>query len=144
MERSDAAHDAPRFGRGLSAHGSALLCLSDPRAELATMLILQELGLSVDLAADVESAIRWVRQARYQLLVVGGTRAPLDAPLGVPLGVIALCLRHAAPDARIVVLADEWEPPDGLAPLDIALLGIEVLRPPLDVNALMRGLWPAA
>lgn len=129
MERSDAAHDAPRSGRGLSARGSALVCLTDPRAELATMLILQELGLSVDLATDPESAIGWARQARYELIIVGGA--------AVPLRTVALRLRHAAPDSRIVVLADDREPPDGLAPLDI-----EVLQPPLDVNALMRGFAP--
>lgn len=131
MDRFEFAHNAPRPGRGLSSHGSALLCLSDPRAELATMLILQELGLSVDLAADAESAIRWVRQARYELLVVGGA--------GIPLRAVALRLRHASPEARIVLLADDRDAPDGLAPL-----GIDVLRPPLDVNALMRGLGAAA
>jgi hypothetical protein len=139
VDHPDDPYDAPRRAphharppvRGLSAHGSALVCLGDPRAELATMLILQELGLSVDLAADPESAIRWVRQARYELLVVGGA--------DVPLRTVALRMRHASPEARIVLLADDREPPDGLAPL-----GIEVLRPPLDVNALMRGLGAAA
>ena len=65
------------------------------------------------------------------MLVVGGTRAPL--------GAVALRLRHAAPGTRIVVLADDEAPPHRFAALNI-----EVLRPPLDVNALMRGLWPAA
>ena len=134
MERSDAAHDAPRFPRGLSAHGSALLCLTDPRAELATMLILQELGLGVDLITEVESAIRWAGRARYPLLVVGSACASIAEPLDV----VAQRLRRAAPSARIVVLADDREHADGLAALDV-----EVLRPPLDVNALMRGLWPA-
>jgi hypothetical protein len=131
VDRYDARHNAPRSGRGLSTRGSALVCLSDPRAELATMLIIQEMGMSVDLAADAESAIGWVRQARYELLVVGGA--------DLPLRTVALRLRHASPDARIVVLADDRDPPDGLAPL-----GIEVLRPPMDVNALMSGLWPSA
>ena len=131
MDRYDAAHNAPRSGRGLSTCGSALVCLSDPRAELATMLILQELGLGVDLATDPESAIRWVRQARYELLVIGGA--------DVPLRTVALRLRHASSDARIVVIGDERDPLEGLATLDI-----EVLQPPVDVNALMRGLWPAA
>ena len=139
MDHPDDPYDSPRPAphhargpvRGLSARGSALLCLGDPRAELATMLILQELGLSVDLAADPESAIRWVRQARYEMLVVGGAE--------IPLRTVALRLRHASPEARIVVLADDREAPDGLAPL-----GIEVLHPPLDVNALMLGLAPAA
>ena len=145
MERSDAAHDAPGSRRGLSAHGSALVCLADARAELATVLILQELGLNVDVATDEESAIGWVRQARYGLLVIGGTRTPI--------GGVARRLRLAAPDARIVVLADDLlfdnplhddsEPPPGLVPLDIPL-DVEVLWPPLDVNTLMRGLARAA
>ena len=129
MERSDAAHDAPRSRRGLSARGSALVCLADARVELATMLILQELGLSVDIMADPKSAIRWAKQARYELIVAGG------AP--IPLATLALTLRRAAPEPRIVLLADEWSPAD-----DLDTLRVEVLRPPLDVNALMRGLAP--
>jgi len=113
----------------MSAQGSALVCLSDTRAELATVLILQELGMSVDLASDVESAINWVTRARYHLLVLGGT--------GIPAAQAALRLRRAAPAARIVVLTDDWEPPEGLTPADV-----EVLRPPVDVNAMMRSLWP--
>ena len=94
------------------------------------MLILQELGLTVDLAADVESAVDWVGQARYDLIVVAGA---------IPhLATVALRLRHAAPRARIVLLADTEQPPDGLEHLRV-----EVLRPPLDVNALMEHLGQA-
>ena len=131
MDRSDAAHDARRSGRGLSARGSALVCLDDPHAELAAVLILQELDLSVDLATDPDSTIRWARQARYEVIVVGGR--------DIPLRTVGLRLRHAAPDARLVLLAEGQEAPDGLAPL-----GIQVLVPPVDVNALMRSLWPAS
>ena len=94
------------------------------------MLVLQELGLSVDLAADAESAIAWVAQARYALVVIGGCRHAAQ---------VALRLRHAAPDARIVVLADADDPVD-----DLDHLEVRVLRPPLDVNALMEGLRTAA
>lgn len=130
MERLDAPHGAPRWNRGLTSHGCALLCIREQRAELATMLILQELGLTVDLAADVESAVDWVGQARYDLIVVAGA---------IPhLATVALRLRHAAPRARIVLLADTEQPPDGLEHLRV-----EVLRPPLDVNALMEHLGQA-
>jgi len=130
VDRRDAAHDARRSVRGLSDRGAALVCLGDPRVELATMLILQELGLSVDLVADPQAAMRWAKQARYQLIVAGGSP--------VPLPTLATYLRRAAPDTRIVLLADDWSPTDDLGPLEV-----EVLGPPVDVNALMRGLWPA-
>lgn len=93
------------------------------------MLILQELGLSVDLMADPQSAIRWAKQARYEIIVAGGTP--------IPLATLALTLRRAAPEPRIVLLADEWSPAD-----DLDALRVQVLRPPLDVNALMEGLAP--
>ncbi len=93
------------------------------------MLILQELGLSVDLMADPQSAIRWAKQARYEIIVAGGTP--------VPLATLARTLRDAAPEPRIVLLAEEWGRDD-----DLDALGVQVLRPPLDVNALMRGLAP--
>jgi hypothetical protein len=131
LDRFDRAHDAPRSGRGLTARGCAVLCLAEPHAELATMLILQELGLSVDLAVDPESAVRWVQRARYELIVVGG------APM-VP-GSVVLRLRHAAPDARIVILAE-----DAVSAEDLAPFGVQVLGPPLDVNSLMQWLWPAS
>ncbi len=94
------------------------------------MLILQELGLSVDLMADPQSAIRWAKQARYEIIVAGGTP--------VPLATLARTLRDAAPEPRIVLLAEEWGRDD-----DLDALGVQVLRPPLDVNALMRGLAPS-
>lgn len=61
MDRFDQPHDAPRSLRGLTDRGCALICLADPRAELATLLILQELGLTVDVVADPADAIRWAR-----------------------------------------------------------------------------------
>lgn len=131
MERPDAAHDAPRSPRGLSAQGSALVCAGDRRVGLAAMLILQELGLNVDLVPDPRAAMRWAERARYELIVAGGSP--------VPLPTLATHLRRAAPDARIVLLADDWSPAE-----DLGAIGVEVLGPPVDVNAMMRGLWPIA
>ncbi|MEI6137183.1 MAG: hypothetical protein WCQ48_07195 [Chloroflexota bacterium] len=98
MDRTDAAHNAPQSRRGLSARGAALVCLDDPRTEYATMLILQELGLSVDLAADPGSALRWARHARYEVLLVGGREARAQS--------LALSLRGASPDSQVVLLDD--------------------------------------
>jgi len=96
------------------------------------MLILQELGLSVDLVADPQAAFRWAQQATYQVIVAGG------AP--IPLPTLARYLRRAArTDTRIVLFADDWSPTE-----DLTALGVEVLRHPVDVNALMHGLWPEA
>ena len=136
MDDSKDARFTPDFGwdefaGGLAGGGSALVCIDDARVELATMLVLQELDVSVDLAGDLETALRWVRQARYDLIVSGGG--------GVAVAPLALRLRHAAPHSRVIVLADERQPADGLAELRV-----EVMRPPLDVNALMRVLRPAA
>ena len=101
-----------------------MICLSDPRAELATLLILQELGMTVDVVADPADAIRWAQRARYELIIAGGTPIPVET--------LATYLRRAAPSARIVLLADDWSPSDGDVP------GVEVLHPPLHVNVLMR------
>ncbi len=131
-------YDAPGFDApgwdnasgGMASSGSALICIRDQRIELATMLVLQELDVSVDIAGDLETAVGWMQQARYDVVVCGGgTAAPS----------LALRLRYAAPRARIVLLADRDSPPD-----ELAELGVEVIRPPLDVNALMAGLRPAA
>ncbi len=125
MTRSNVPHDAPWPRPGLSARGSALVCVNEPRAALATVLILQELGIAVDLVEDASAALRWVERARYDVLVVAGDDAPA----------LAEALRAAAPRARILLLRDE-PPPD----LDSALR-IEVIGPPADVNGVMRALW---
>jgi len=128
--RSNPAHDAPWSHRGLSARGSALVQLGDPRDAEAARLILQELGLNVDLAADGDAAVHWARHGRYEVIALGG---PID---------LAVRIRAATGDPRVIMLLDGAEPvppPDALAALDIEALG-----PPAEVNALMRALWPAA
>ena len=131
MDTKD-TRDALNFGwdeftGGLASGGAALVYVADRRVELATMLVLQELDVSVDLAGDLDTVLRWARQARYDLIVGGGG--------GVAVAPLALRLRHAAPRSRIIVLANESQPAEGLAEVDV-----EVMHPPLDVNALMRGL----
>ena len=112
--------------------GSALVCVTDPRVELAVMLVLQELDYSVDLVSDVDIAIRWVRQARYDLVLFAGNPEVAVVPM-------ATLLRHASPRTRLILLAGDEELADTLAGLDV-----EVLRAPMDVNGLMRDLGRAA
>lgn len=126
------AHDAPHSRRGLASGGTALLCVANRRAALAAMLVLQEIDLGVDVAPDLDTALRWARQARYDLIVAGGN--------GIAAA-LAARLRHAAPHGRLVILAGEadvWEPLDAFARLDV-----ELLPPPQDVNLLMRCLLGA-
>ena len=118
-------------GGGLAGGGSALVCVADPRVELAIMLVLQELDVSVDVVSDADTAIRWVRQARYDLVVAGGS--------GVAVAPLAVLLRHAGPLTRIILLTDDEDAAVGLDGLNV-----EVIVAPLDVNALMQGLSRAA
>src|SRR5262245_21501851 len=46
--------------------GSALVLVEDQRSALAAVLILQEMGYSVDIAVQPEAALEWIRLARYQ------------------------------------------------------------------------------
>lgn len=110
-----------------SAHTSArsgLVIMSDPRPAVATTLILQEMGLTVDLGAEPDYALRWLRQARYDVVVVGGP--------GVGVLSFATRLRDAAPRSRILVV-----PEPGMRPEDAARIHVEVLTPPVDVNQLV-------
>jgi hypothetical protein len=47
------AEPVPRFGM----HGSALVVLEDERAALAALLVLQEIGLAVDIAVDRDRSV---------------------------------------------------------------------------------------
>jgi hypothetical protein len=111
---------ASRIAHGpLAPHGSALVLLGDDRAALKTVLLLQEFGITVDLAEDEAAALGWARRADYQLIVCGGA-AKHD--------LLAIRLHRAAPRARVVYLSRET------APRSFEVVGIETFRLPLDVN----------
>ena len=120
----------PAFG----TRGSALVLVADHRAALATVLVLQEMGLSVDIAGDADAALAWVRMANYNVVVFGGDEVAgprtAEAQGGPKTWVdVARRMRAAAPHAQIMMLSDRPSP-------DVAALGIEVLSPPINVNHL--------
>jgi DNA-binding response OmpR family regulator len=102
--------------------------VDDDRAALATVLVLQEMGLSVDVAGDPDAALSWARMASYEVVVCGGSR-------GVAWDEIARRLHSSVPKARIIVLTGHSNP---LTELTDA--GIDVLRPPINVNRLVERL----
>jgi hypothetical protein len=59
--------------------GSALVVLDDERAVLAATLVLQEMGLTVDVANDREAALDWIVRAHYALVVEHNERAAATA-----------------------------------------------------------------
>ena len=116
----DAIH-SPRTG----SRGSALVLVEDQRSALASVLLLQEMGFSVDVSAQPDAALSWIRLARYEWIVCsGGDRTSSPDFL--------LRLRYATPLARILVLGGSDVPADGLD-----ALGVEVLHGHVDVNALV-------
>jgi len=112
----------PRSER--TATKSALVIHAEPHPAVATTLILQEMGFSVDLGAEPAYALRWLQQARYDVVVAGGP--------GVGVLSFATRVREAAPGSRILVIAEP-----GLRAEDAVRLGVEVLDPPVDVNHLV-------
>ncbi|MCK9486995.1 MAG: hypothetical protein M0R73_09930 [Dehalococcoidia bacterium] len=118
------------LGRGMGTR-SALVLITDPRAAVAATLVLQEMGHTVDLGSEPAYALRWLRRARYDVVLAGGA--------GVATPRFAARLREAAPDARILLMAERT-----LADDDLGDAGIEVLRLPMDVNALVARFMPAA
>ncbi len=103
---------------------SGLVIMTDARAAVAATLILQEMGLTVDVGAEPEYALRWLRKARYDVVVAGGA--------GVGVSAFASRLRDAAPRSRIVILPEPEMNPD-----DAVRLEVEILEPPVDVNQLV-------
>jgi hypothetical protein len=122
------AGPTPRFGM----HGSALVALDDERATLATVLVLQEMGLAVDIAVDRDRSVDWARQAGYSYVVCGGD--------GDEAGVkdFAAKMRFAVPETRVFLLAGSDFDSSGLE-----AIGVEVLPSPVEVNSLVERLWPA-
>ena len=118
-------------GSGFGRHGSAFVALDDDRAALATVLVLQEMGLTVDIAADREAALQWATRANYTVVVCGGQEQPQTSEF-------VIRLRYSAPQTRVILLAEPEFVHDGLD-----AIGVDVLPSPVDVNMLVERLWPA-
>lgn len=117
-------------GGSFARHGSALVVLADQRASLAAVLVLQEMGLTVDVAGAREAALKWLSRANYSVLICGG--GDLAA-----LSAFVIEVRFRAPQTRVILLADPDFTHDGLDEL-----GVEILPAPVDVNMLVERLWP--
>jgi DNA-binding response OmpR family regulator len=107
----------------LAPNGAALVLLNDNRAALQAVLVLQEFGMAVDVAQDRLDALLWASRARYDLIVLGGAQGH---------EALALLLRRAAPQARVVLFSRE-RPRQSLA-----MAGIRTIEPPVNVNTLAR------
>lgn len=121
-----------QYEPGMGIAGSALVLVEDQRAALAAVLIAQEMGYSVDIAANPQAALSWIQLARYDLIVCSGgdqSRSPE----------FILRLRYTAPHSRIIVLGGAEGPLDALREL-----GVEVMHTPMDPNEMVTSLWPAA
>jgi len=106
------------------APATALIVISDPRLAVSVTLVLQEMGYAVDQGADSTRALRWLRRSRYDLVVASAIEQSMIEYL--------IRLRYAASEARIILLADAADVPDGAEQLRIT-----VLPPSLDVNVLV-------
>ncbi len=115
----------------LGRHGSALVILDDERAVLATSLVLQEMGFTVDVVGDPEVALEWIFRARYALVVCGGHDQETVTQF-------VIRIRYEAPHTRVILLAEPELMHDSLEEL-----GIELLQTPVNVNTLVQRLWPA-
>lgn len=62
-------------GQGMSRRGSALVISGEPRTAVAVTLVLQEMDLAVDLGYEATFAARWIRHARYDVVVLGALDA---------------------------------------------------------------------
>ena len=111
--------------------GRALVVIGENRVALATVLVLQELNLSVDIALDAESAVTWSHRGAYDLIVCG--------PGGDGAADLAMRFRVSAPGARIFLLTDTED-----ADSELWMLGVELISPPLDVNTLVSRFWRTA
>jgi DNA-binding response OmpR family regulator len=121
----------PRWHAPLGAYGSALVALDDQRALYATTLVLQEMGLTVDVVSDLPSALDWVEAADYELVVCAArVRATsLD---------FARRVRYLARETRLLMFAAP-----GFDGAGFAELGVELLDAPVDVNRLVERVWPS-
>lgn len=119
-------HESARdWNAPLSAHGSALVALDDDRAALASKLVLQEAGLTVDVTRSLEDAIGWLEAAHYEIVIAAGRAGEDSADF-------AIRARYLSRDTRVILLAEA-----GFDDAPMADLGVEVLAAPIDVNGLM-------
>jgi hypothetical protein len=117
----------PRFGM----HGTALVAIEDEHVTLSTVLVLQEMGLAVDIVVDRERSVAWAARAGYTYVVCGGED---DAAVTD----YAIRMRHAVPETRVIMIAGP-----GFEQTNLESIGVEVLTSPVDVNLLVERLWPA-
>ena len=92
------------------------MLLDDQRSALSTVLVLQEMGLTVDVAADRDAAVAWARMARYAVIVRGGASVE-------QLVEFALKVRATSPFTQILLLGHFGAMPE------LAALDVHVLRP---------------
>jgi DNA-binding response OmpR family regulator len=104
----------------LSRHGSALVYLSDDRAALQTVLMLQEFGLTVDIVNDAKSALSWATHAHYTLVICGGDFSH---------HLLAYRARRASPETEVLLMSRLP------ARVSVTNAGVELFPLPLDVNA---------
>ena len=117
----------PRMGM----HGSALVAIEDERAALATVLVLQEMGLVVDIVDDRDRSVEWAVKANYSYVICGEDETN-------DVTEYALRIRLAIPSTQVIVLAEP-----GFDNNALVAAGVEVMRSPIDVNVLVERLWPA-
>jgi len=116
----------------MSAFGSALVVLDDDRAARASTLVLQELGLTVDLTSSLDAAIEWIEAAHYEVVIAAGRDAVKSAEF-------AWQVRYLSRETRIVLLGEP-----GFQAVGLDDLGVEVVTAPVDVNGLMAVLGPTS
>ncbi len=126
---------------GLGRHGCGLVVIDEQRVALAVSLILQEMGMAVDMAANRTAALRWAVRAHYAVTVCGGSgrdggkRDAREQSAGA--AALAIEMRRAAPQTRVILLAGAGPTAD-----ELHAAGVEVLPAPFDVNRLVERLWP--
>lgn len=120
--------------RGFGWHGSALVVVDGQRVSRAVTLVLQEMGLAVDVADGGVAALRWTKHAAYTFAICGGEQEG-----GTDAVELAIGMRNAAPQTRVILLAGA-----GITATGLDAAGVEVLPAPFDVNRLVERLWPAA
>ncbi len=115
-----------RVERGLARRGSALLVISEPRANRTMTYLLEEFDYTVDTGVSASEALEWLDRARYDLIVAGGPEAAVPG--------YARALRRAAPGSRILLLAPPENVPSARA------IRVDLLEPPYEVNAIVSRL----